>query len=88
MKRCRAYSSFKGNIWDADLGDMQLISKYNKGFRYLLCVTDLFSENAWVVKKVTNIVIAFQSILNDLERKPNKIRVNESSEFYKKSFEK
>ena len=79
MKRCRAYSSFKGNIWDADLGDMQLISKYNKGFRFLLCVTDLFSENAWVVKKVTNIVIAFQSILNDLERKPNKIRVNESS---------
>ena len=36
------YSSFKGNIWGVDLTDMQLISKYNKGIKYLLCVIDLF----------------------------------------------
>ena len=28
---------------------MQLISKYNKGIRYLLCVIDLFSRYAWVI---------------------------------------
>ena len=30
------YSSFSDNIWGIDLADMQLISKYNKGIRYLL----------------------------------------------------
>ena len=28
---------------------MQLISKFNKGFRFLLCVIDIFSKYAWVV---------------------------------------
>ena len=32
------YSGFKGNIWGADLADMQLITKFNKGFRFLLIV--------------------------------------------------
>ena len=62
------YSSFKGNIWGVDLADMQLISKYNKGIRYLLCAIDLFSKYAFVVplkdKKGTTIVNTFQSILN------------------------
>ena len=38
------YSSFKDNIWGADLGDMQLKSKYNKGIRCLLWVIDVFSR--------------------------------------------
>ena len=37
------YSSFRGNIWDVDLSDMQLLSKFNKGLRFLLCVIDIFS---------------------------------------------
>ena len=55
---------------------MQLINKYNKGIRYLLCVIDLFSKYAWVVplkyKKGTTIVNAFESILDNSKRKPNK----------------
>ena len=43
------YSSFKDNIWGVDLADMQLISKYNKGIRYLFCAIDLFSKYAFVV---------------------------------------
>ena len=43
------YSSFRDNIWGVDLADMQLLSKFNKGFRFLLCVTDIFSKNAWVI---------------------------------------
>ena len=43
------YSGFNDNIWGADLADMQLISKFNKGFRFLLCVIDIFSKYAWVV---------------------------------------
>ena len=45
----KVYSAFKDNIWAADLADMQLISKFNKGFRFLLWVIDVFSKCAWVV---------------------------------------
>ena len=46
FKRRTVYSEFKDNI----LGpDMQLISKFNKGFRCLLCVIDIFSKYNWVV---------------------------------------
>ena len=43
------YSGFNDNIWGTDLADMQLISKFNKGFRFLLCIIDIFSKYAWVV---------------------------------------
>ena len=63
------YSSFKDNICGVDLADIQLISKYNKGIRYLLYAIDLFSKYAFVVslkdKKGTTIVNAFQSILEN-----------------------
>ena len=49
LKNRKMYSAFKDNIWGADLADMQLISKFNKGFRFLLCVVDIFSKYAWVV---------------------------------------
>ena len=44
FQKRKVYSSFKYNIWGVDLADMQLISKHNKGSRYLLCVIDLFSK--------------------------------------------
>ena len=49
FKNRKAYSAFKNNIWGADLADMQLLSKYNKGIKFLLCVIDIFSKHAWVV---------------------------------------
>ena len=49
FKTRRVYSSFRDNIWGVDLADVQLISKYNKGIRYLLCVIDLFSKYDWAV---------------------------------------
>ena len=44
FKKRKVYSSFKDNIWDVDLADMSLISKFDKGTKYLLCVIDLFSR--------------------------------------------
>ena len=71
---------------------MQLISKFNKGFRFLLCVIDIFSKYAWVVplkdKKGVSIADAFQKILDKSGRKPNKIWVDKGSEFYNNSFKK
>ena len=49
FKKRKFYSGFKDNVWGADLADKQLISKFNKGFRFLLCVIDIFSKYAWVV---------------------------------------
>ena len=90
FKKRKVYSSFKDNIWGFDLADMQLISKYNKKIRYLLCCVNIFSKYAWVVplkdKKGTTIVNAFQSILNNSKRKPNKIWVDQGSEFYNNHF--
>ena len=71
---------------------MQLISKFNKGFRFLLCVIDIFSKYAWVVplkdKKGASIVNAFQKILEQSARKPHKIWVDKGSEFYNSYFKK
>ena len=68
---------------------MQLISKSNKVFRFLLCVIDIYSKYAWVVplkdKKVITIIKAFQEILDESERKPNKIWVDKGSQFYNRS---
>ena len=93
FKKRKVYSTFNDNIWDADLADMQLLSKYNKGIRFLLCVIDIFSKYAWVVpvkdQKGISIVKAFQIILKQSNsRKPNKIWVEKGSEFYNAYFKK
>ena len=92
FKKRTIYLAFKDNIWGADLADVQLISKFNKGFRFLLCVIDTFSKYPWVVqlkdKKGVNIVNTFQSILKKANRKPNKISVDKGVEFYKNPFKK
>ena len=64
---------------------MQLISKFNKRIRHLLCVIDSFSKYAWVIplkdKKGVKITSAFQKNLNESGCKPNKIWVGKGSEF-------
>ena len=71
---------------------MQSLSKYNKEIKYLLCAIDLFSKYAWVIpikdKKGITITNAFQKILKESNRKPNKIWVDKGSEFYNNSFER
>ena len=80
FKRRKVFSSFKDNIFGVDLADMGLISKYNKGIRYLLCVIDLFCRYAWVTplknKKEESIVEGFEKILDNSNRKPNEIWVD------------
>ena len=63
FEKRKVHAAFKDNIWGADLADMQLLRRYNKGIRFLLCVIDIFSKYAWVVplkdKKGVSIVTAF-----------------------------
>ena len=70
FKKRTVYSGFKDNIWGVDLADMQSLSKYNKGIKYLLCAIDLFSKYTWDVpiknKKGISIVDAFQKYRKNL----------------------
>ena len=76
----KVYSQFRENIWGVDLADMQSLSKKNKGIKYLLCAIDLFSKYAFVIplkdKKGISIVNAFNKIIKQSNRKPNKIWVD------------
>ena len=88
----KIYSQFKDNMWGVDLADMQSLSRKNKGIKYLLCAIDLFSKYAFVVplkdKKGISIVNAFDKIIKQSRRKPNKIWVDQGSEFYNNDFKK
>ena len=89
FKKRKVYSSFRDNIWGVDLADMQSLSKYTKGNKYLLCTIDLLSKYAWVVplkdKISVSIVNTFKKIIAECKKKTNKIWVHQVSEFYNNS---
>ena len=89
FKKRKVYSSFKDNIWGLDLADEQSLSTYNKGVKYLLCAIDLCSKYACVIplkdNKRISIVNVFKKIISK-GRKPNKMWVDQGSEFYNQSF--
>ena len=86
------YLQFKDNIWGVDLADMQSLSRKNEGIKYLLCAIDLYSKYAFVSplkdKKRISIINAFDKIIKQSNRKPNKIWVGQGGEFYNNVFEK
>ena len=67
---------------------MQLIRTCDKGFRYLLCVMDIYCKSAWVAplkgKKGITITKVFQEILDESGRKTSKIWEDKGNEFYNK----
>ena len=89
FKKRKVHSPFIDNIWVADSTDMLLISKFNKGIRFFLCVIDIYSKYAWVIslkfKKGIAIANAFQKILDKSNPKSSKIWVDKNSEFYNRS---
>ena len=59
VKKIIVYFGFKDNIWGVDLAHMQLINKFNRGFRFLLCVIDIFSKYG-KIKKVLQLLMLFR----------------------------
>ena len=88
----KVFSQFKDNMWGVDLADMQSLSRKNKGIKYLLCAIDLYRKYGFVIplkdKKGISIVNAFNKIIKQSNRKPNKIWVDQGGEFYNNAFEK
>ena len=67
FKGRKVYSSFRDNIWGADLADMPSFSKYNKGIKYLLFVIDFFSKYAWVVPLKEKLLL----LMHFIKQSPN-----------------
>ena len=71
FKRRKIYAGFKDNICAADLAEIGLLSSKNRNIKYFLCVIDVFT------KKVKRVLNAFIEIVNDSNRKPNKLWVDQ-----------
>ena len=89
FKKCKIYSFYWDKIWSADLADVQLISKYNKGVRFLMFLL-IFTANMlglfrWNTRKGITITAAFQRILDDSHCKPNKMWVYQTGKVYNRS---
>lgn len=89
----RRFVILKGidDLWQADLIDMQSLSKYNKGYNYILVVMDCFSKYAWTEplksKNKLNVSRAFQRILDKSHRRPVNLQTDMGTEFYNHEFQ-
>ena len=91
IRKRKVTSPFIDNILCADLADMQLLSKFNKEFKFLLCIIDIYSKYTFIIplknKKGITITNTLQKFLKESNRKPNKILVDKGSKFYSRTIE-
>ena len=90
FKTRRVITNRLDEIWSADLvfTDCKLL-KWNKGYQYILTIIDVFSKFAWAYPlKKTGVLItdSFKSVVKNLKRKPQKLWVDQGSEFYNQTF--
>ena len=81
FKRRKVYARFEGNMLEANLAEIQLLSSKNKNVKYLLCVIDFFTKYAWVKplkdKKGKTVLNAFIEIVNESNGKPNQLWIDQ-----------
>lgn len=79
------------DIWAMDLADLNSLISYNDGYRYMLCIVDVFTKYAWAVplknKTAATVLAAVQDVVKKSKRIPEKFWIDEGSEFYNKSFQ-
>ena len=87
LKRRKVYSRFKDNLWAEDLAEMGLLTSFNHGIQYLLCVIDVFTKYACVKplmnRKAKAFLDGFIGVANTSKRKPNSLWIDQGREFYK-----
>ena len=70
--------------WQADLADVSLLSRQNRGYRYILTVIDIFSRYAWCrplkTKRGDEVAAAFKDIFKG-GRIPKRIQTDQGKEF-------
>lgn len=71
--------------WSADLVDLQKLSKYNKGMKYLLTIVDVFSKYGFAYplksKSGPTLTEAFKTIFTKSKRKPLRLQTDKGTEF-------
>ena len=70
----KIHSSFIDNIQGADLAYMQLKSKFNRGFRFLLCVIDTYSKYTWFIPLKDKEEITISNAFQQMNQITNQIR--------------
>lgn len=80
-----------GDFWQADLMDMQTLSRKNKGYKYILAVIDCFSKFGWCIpikkKQPSEIIRGFEIIFEKSQYKPRSLHTDKGREFVNKSFQ-
>ena len=76
--------------WVADLVEVQRLAKHNRGIRYLLTVVDALSKYAWVEPLKTGVALvkAFEKIVKQGRRHPNRLQTDRGKEFYNRIFQR
>ena len=86
----RTVTTFKDDLWQADLVQMDKLSRYNQGFKYYLAVIDTFSKFGYAVplktKNMTEVTEAFKKILTQSSRSPKNLQTDQGLEFFNKTF--
>jgi hypothetical protein len=71
------------DLWEADVSNLNSLSKYNDKFKYFMCVIYVFSRYAWIVplkdKSGNSITTSLKSLFRD--RKPITIKSDKGTEF-------
>ena len=74
FEKGKVYSSLMDNTWGANFANIQLITKFNIGISFFLCVIDIFSKYTWVIpstdKKVIKLLMLLK-ILDESNHKPS-----------------
>lgn len=80
-----------GDFWQADLMDVQNLSRKNKGYKYILAVIDCFSKYGWCVpikkKRPADVIEAFEKILQNCRYKPRNLHTDKGREFVNGPFQ-
>ena len=90
FRRNRVFVNGLDEQWQADLADVQKLSRWNRRYKYLLTCIDVLSKYAWVVplktKTGTALVAAFKKIFQQ-RRQPEKLQTDAGTEFKNRLFQ-
>ena len=91
FKRRHVIVDRKDEIWGIDLADMNSLISFNDGYRYILCIIDVFTKFAWAVplknKMAATVLFAVEAVVSKSKRIPEKVWLDQGSEFYNKQFQ-
>lgn len=77
LKKNKLYPRSNDNVWAADFAEMESLSSFNRGVKYLLYTIDVFTEYAWVKllkdKTAKTVFHDFIEIVNEFKCNPNKL---------------